>query len=110
MCYMFGSCLSMRSIDISMFTASAATSMSYMFYNCQSLEMLSTPASLQTTSLTNMTYMFRSCYNMQHLDLRAFVVNTVTNMTGMFYECTGLLDLDLFHVGSQGNRCQCHCN
>ena len=63
----------------------AVTSMSYMFYNCYSLQ--SVPL-FNTAAVTNMSYMFSGCSSLQSVP--AFNTAAVTSMSSMFYNCYSL--------------------
>ena len=70
------------------------TNMSYMFYQCSSLQSLDL-SSFKTASVTNMTAMFGGCSSLQSLDLSSFNTASVTLMSFMFYKCSSLQSLDL---------------
>ena len=59
--------------------------MSYMFYQCYSLQ--SVPL-FNTAKVTNMSNMFYQCFSLQYLPL--FNTSNVTNMSNMFYQCFSL--------------------
>ena len=76
------------------FSTNYVTNMSYMFVSCTSLTSLDV-TSLNTSSVTNMKNMFSYCSNLISLDLRHFNTSNVTTMEEMFYACTNLINLDI---------------
>ena len=69
MAYMFDSCASLKSLDVSKFNTSNVTDMSYMF------RLYPYDSNKPVSSLTT-------------LDVSNFDTSKVTNMSGMFYNCT----------------------
>ena len=70
------------------------TSMSMMFFGCNSLQELDL-GSFDTKNVTSMSMMFQNCENLKTLNLRNFNTKNVTDMSAMFYECRGLTTLNL---------------
>jgi surface protein len=71
------------------------TDMSYMFYNCSSLQ--SVPL-FNTANVTNMSYMFSTCYSLQSVPI--FDTANVTSMDSMFYNCYSLQSVPLFNTAN----------
>ena len=92
--YMFDSCSSLQSLDLSNFDTSNVTDMSSMFSICSSLQSLDL-SNFDTSNVTNMNYMFRNCSSLQSLDLSKIDTSKVTNMDNMFSRCSSLQSLDL---------------
>ena len=90
--YMFGYCLSLKSLDLTNFNTENVTDMYYMFYNCTSLESLDL-TNFNTAKVTNMTDMFRKCSALKTIYASdKFVTDQVTEGSDMFYHCFNLKD------------------
>ena len=83
---LFSFCISMRSLDLSMFDTSKVTDMSRMFRNCKNLEAVDL-SSFDTHNVVSMYYMFDSCEKLTSLDLSTFDTSKVTDMNAMFTFC-----------------------
>lgn len=90
----FRGCYALKSIDMSGFDTSKATSMSYLFEDCTKLTDLDL-SKLDSSSVTSMDYMFSGCTSLTSLDLSRLNTSSVTSMSSMFSGCTGLSSLDL---------------
>ena len=71
-----------------------ATSMYYMFYNCNKLETLDL-SNLDTSKVTTMRAMFGQCHTLKTLDLSNFNTQNVNSLLNMFYGCNNLINIDL---------------
>ena len=91
---MFSSCKNLTSLDLSSFNTSKMTKMRHMFYNCSGLTSLNL-SSFNTSNVTDMEGMFYKCKSLTSLDLSSFNTSNVTDMDYMFYDCTNLTTLDL---------------
>ena len=90
--YMFGYCLSLKSLNLTNFNTENVTDMYYMFYNCTSLESLDL-TNFNTAKVTNMTDMFRKCSALKTIYASdKFVTDQVTEGSDMFYHCFNLKD------------------
>ena len=89
MSFMFSSCTSLTSLDLSNFNTSNVTNMRSMFINCTSLASLIL-SNFDTSKVTNISYMFSSCTSLTSLDLSKFNISKVTNMGYMFSGCNAL--------------------
>ena len=58
--------------------------MSYMFYECKSLNELNL-SNFNTNNVINMEYMFCGCSSLQELNLSNFNTSNVYNMNRMFF-------------------------
>ena len=96
MSYMFYDCKSLESLDLSYFDTSQVTNMSYMFCDCKSLESLDL-SHFDTSQVTSMVFMFGGCESLESLDLSHFDTSQVTRMGFMFSCCTRLKSLNLSH-------------
>ena len=94
MAYMFASCSSLSSINVSNFNTSKVTNMNGMFQYCSGLYNLHVN-NFNTENVTNMSDMFFYCSNLQQLDVTNFNTAKVTKMGDMFDQCTNLSRLDL---------------
>ena len=65
------------------------TNMSYMFFTCSSLTSLDV-THFNTAKVTNMNSMFESCSSLTSLDVTYFNTANVTGMNNMFYSCSAL--------------------
>ena len=95
--YMFNSCGKLKSVVMTASTSSI-NNMSYMFYNCYSLQ---TVPLFNTAAVTNMSYMFNGCYSLQTIPL--FNTAAVNTMSDMFYNCSSLQTVPLFNTAAVTN-------
>lgn len=84
----------LKSIDLSHFDTSNATSMKGMFSQCKSLESLDL-SSFNTEHVTDMSEMFYLCRNLRELNLSSFKTSQCQDMSWMFCYCISLQKLDL---------------
>ena len=84
----FENCGELTSLDLSKFTTSKVTDMSYLFNNCSSLTSLQ--VSFNTEKVKQMEYMFGSCSKLSSLDISTFNTNNCNNFTNMFENDNGL--------------------
>ena len=96
MAYMFSSCSSLTSLDLSHFDTSNVTNMEGMFKGCSGLTSLDL-SSFNTSKVTGMSSMFQYCSGLTSLDLSHFDTGKVRDMQWMFFECSNLTSLDLSH-------------
>ena len=90
--YMFDSCESLKSLDLTNFNTENVTDMYYMFAYCKSLESLDL-TNFNTAKVTNMTAMFYKCFALKTIYASdKFVTDQVTEGTGMFSDCLNLKD------------------
>ena len=91
---MFSSCSSLTSLDVTHFNTANVTDMRRMFYSCSSLTSLDA-THFNTANVTDMSYMFYSCSSLTSLDVTNFNTAKVTNMGNMFSNCSSLTSLDV---------------
>ena len=72
----------------------SATSMSYMFWNCKSLETVN----ISAPNATTMEYMFDNCTSLKNVTIMNS--SKVTDMSGMFYGCTSLQTISRLDTGN----------
>ncbi|MBQ3919953.1 MAG: BspA family leucine-rich repeat surface protein, partial [Oscillospiraceae bacterium] len=94
MSFMFCSCSSLTSLDVSNFNTTNVINMRSMFNGCSGLTSLDV-SNFNTTNVTNMRCMFNGCSSLTSLDVSKFNTANVTDMNGMFYGCNSLTSLDL---------------
>ena len=94
MSYMFYSCSSLTSLDVTHFNTANVTDMHCMFEDCSSLTSLDV-THFNTAKVTDMESMFSSCSSLTSLDVSHFNTANVTNMNSMFENCSSLTSLDV---------------
>ena len=88
--YWFDYCPNLTTIEgIEYFNTENVTTMRYMFDSCESLKSLDL-TNFNTENVTDMYYMFAYCKSLESLDLTNFNTAKVTNMAGMFQTCSAL--------------------
>ena len=92
--YLFSSCQSLESLDLSGFNTENVSSMVSMFSQCSSLRSLDL-SSFNTSKVIDMNLMFYMCTNLESIDLSSFDTENLQQMAHMFYSCTKLEMLDL---------------
>ena len=92
--YMFYTCSSLTSLDLSNFNTSKVTDMQYMFYGCSSLTSLNL-SNFNTSNVTKMGCMFQDCSGLTSLNVSSFNTSNVTWMSSIFAGCSGLTSLNL---------------
>ena len=91
--HMFENCINLTSLNLKNFSTNNAEDMSYMFFNCKSLNL--TNFYFDTSNVTNMSNMFSGCGSLTSLDLTNFNTNFVIDMSYMFANCYSIKDLDI---------------
>ena len=91
---MFEDCSSLISLDVTHFNTAKVTDMESMFSSCSSLTSLDV-SHFNTANVTNMSYMFSICVALTSLDVTNFDTANVTDMTRMFMDCSSLTSLDV---------------
>ena len=89
MSYMFYSCSSLTSLDVTHFNTAKVTNMNRLFSYCSSLTSLDV-THFNTAKVTNMNNMFSNCSSLTSLDVTYFNTANVTDMNKMFYKCSAL--------------------
>ena len=97
---MFSSCLSLTSLDVTHFNTANVTNMNKMFSNCSALTSLDV-TNFNTANVTDMSYMFFSCSELTSLDVTNFNTANVTNMSSMFSNCLSLTSLYLTNFNTE---------
>lgn len=94
MAYMFDNCNKLTSLDLTGFNTSKVTTMNSMFSYCKSLENLDC-SSFDTRNVTDMSYMFYNCVSLDNLDSNNFDTSHVEILAYTFFGCQALKKLDL---------------
>lgn len=84
----------LTSLNIDNFNTSNVTDMSGMFAGCQKMTTFSL-THFNTSKVKDIGGMFSGCYELTTLDLSSFDTSSVTNMNTMFFECWNLTSLTL---------------
>ena len=98
--YMFSSCSSLTSLDVTYFNTANVTDMSFMFANCSSLTSLDV-THFNTEKVTGMSRMFIGCSALLSLDVTNFNTANVTDMSYMFSDCVALTSLYLTNFNTE---------
>ena len=94
LCYTFGGCKSLTTLDLSRWNTSSVTIMHGIFSGCSSLSSLDL-SEWKTPLVKDMTFAFRACSSLKSLDLSGWDTSSVEEMSDMFAECFSLNSLDL---------------
>ena len=101
MAYLFQDCTSLKSVNISGFSASDGVNMRYMFKNCTSLKSVDL-SGFSSSSAVNMEYMFYGCSALKSVDLSGITIDGSVNMSCMFVNCSALKSVDLSGFSASG--------
>ena len=107
MSFMFGSCGTLSSLDVSGFDTSNVTNMKGMFGKCSALTSLDV-SGFNTSNVTNMQDMFYGCSNLMSLDVSHFDTSNVWSMNGMFCNCSNLTSLDVSNFNTSNVTVMCY--
>ena len=94
MTYMFYNSNSLKSINLSNFNTSKLLYANNMFNGCTSLESLDL-SNFNTSKVTNFSNMFRDCQKMKGINLSNFDTSSATTFANLFHNCSSLTTLDL---------------
>ena len=94
MTYMFYNSNSLKSINLSNFNTSKLLYANNMFNGCTSLESLDL-SNFNTSKVTNFSNMFRDCQKMKEINLSNFDTSSATTFANLFHNCSSLTTLDL---------------
>ena len=109
MSYMFYSCSSLTSLDVTHFNTAKVTNMNNMFYNCSSLTSLDVTY-FNTANVTDMNKMFYKCSALTTIYASDnFVTDKVEYSYNMFYDCTSLKGTTLEYVASKTDHNYANC-
>ena len=109
MSYMFYSCSSLTSLDVTHFNTAKVTNMNNMFSNCSSLTSLDVTY-FNTANVTDMNKMFYKCSALTTIYASDnFVTDKVEYSYNMFYDCTSLKGTTLEYVASKTDHTYANC-
>ena len=90
----------LKQIEIKLYETKPITNMSYMFYECSSLQSLPDISKWNTEKVTNMYDMFYYCTSLQYLpDISKWETKNVASMSYIFCNCSSLLSILIFQNG-----------
>ncbi|MCI6857657.1 MAG: BspA family leucine-rich repeat surface protein, partial [Bacteroidales bacterium] len=91
----FNCCTKLESVEgIENLNTEEVTNMAYMFCSCSSLKSLDL-SSLNTSNVLYLDNMFNDCSALQSINLTNINTEKVTTLNGMFFGCSSLTTLDL---------------
>ena len=92
--YMFGGCMSVKEVDLTVLDISNSKKVDHFFYNCKQLGTVRGLETLNTSSAESMGSFFSGCSALKSVgDLSSWDVSKVTSMNGMFSR-SGISDFD----------------
>lgn len=94
MSYMFYNCTSLEYVNLSNFNTSNVANMSYMFYGCNKIIEINLQG-LDTSNVTNISKMFSTCKKLKEINLQGWDTSKITDMSEMFDSCSELEYVDL---------------
>ena len=95
-CGLFGKCDNLTKIDLTNLMTENVDDMSFMFDQCENLEILLIDSEkFITKKVTKMSYMFNHCYKLKNIDLTSFNPENVIFTSYMFNECLRLEEANL---------------
>ena len=104
--YMFNGDEALTSLDLTNFNPRQVTDFSAMFSNCKALKNMGNLSKWTGSNATNVTYMFNGCDALESLDLTNFNPSQATNLSAMFSYCGSLKDLssiNSWHIEAAAN-------
>lgn len=87
--YLYSSCYSLKSLDLSFMNTESAIYMDCIFEDCSNLEQVNL-SSFNTNNVTSMDAMFVNCSKLKELNLSSFNKEVNVGIGQMFYGCTNL--------------------
>ena len=106
MSYMFETCYSLESVDLTSIDASGCENMEWMFYRCESLKELILPEGFGTAAKL-MGHMFENCCSLGNLDLPEGFGAVAVNMRALFDCCESFTEI-VFPEGSGSQALDVH--
>ena len=91
----FDNCSILKSLDLSGWDATSATTTRYMFNRCPKLATIVGTKNLVKNNVTMTDYMFYNCNALTSVDMSGWDTSNVTSMTNMFSSCKALTSLDV---------------
>lgn len=93
--FMFSSCASLETLDLSSFNTEKVKYMYAMFDGAKNLRSIKLPKGFIGSSVTDLNATFKGCESLTELDLSGSNSENVKDMKAMFYGCRALSKLDL---------------
>ena len=93
--FMFSSCASLETLDLSSFNTEKVKYMYAMFDGAKNLRSIKLPKGFIGSSVTDLNATFKGCESLTELDLSGSNSENVKEMNEMFYGCRALSKLDL---------------
>ena len=85
------------SVYLSNLNATISNNLDNLFYGCESLKSVINLNDIKTLQIDNMSYMFYNCTSLELIDLSTFNTSSVENMISIFENCRSLKYLDISH-------------
>ena len=85
------------SVYLSNLNAKVLNNLDNLFYGCESLKTVINLNDIKTLPIINMSYMFYNCSSIESIDLSFFNTSSVQNMISIFQNCKSLKYLDISH-------------
>ena len=94
MSYMFCRCISLRSIDFGNWNSSHFSNLNGIFYECNTLKLVTDISKLEIENVINLSNMFYNCSSLEAIpDIYKWDTKNVTNLSNIFYNCSSLKSL-----------------
>ena len=90
------------SVYLSNLNSTVSNNLDNLFYGCESLKSVVDLNEIKVSPIVNMSYMFYNCTSLEFIDLSAFNTSSVENMISIFENCKSLkyLDISNFDLGN----------
>ena len=85
------------SVYLSNLNVTILNNLDNLFYGCESLKSVIDLDIFKTIPIVNMSYMFYNCISIEFIDLSSFDTSSVENMISVFQNCKSLKYLDISH-------------
>ena len=105
-----GNMKNLISVYLSNLNATISNNLDNLFYGCKSLKSVINLNDIKTLPLVNMSYMFYNCTSLELIDLSAFNTSLVENMVSIFENCISLKYLDISHFDLGNLKSQTNIN
>ncbi len=89
----FYNCTRLSTLDLTNLDTSRVSSMSEMFFRCESMAAITGTATLDTSNVVDLYQTFYGCKNLPTLDLSGWDTSKVTSMSQTFDLCTAMTEI-----------------
>lgn len=89
--YMFDSCTSLESVDLSGFKGHTITEMRNMFYNAGAIKSINLEG--VNLNIVSLSYAFYNCSALEYLNISGSILNRLYNFSNTFTGCTSLTNI-----------------